>query len=130
LKATRPLIRVVAAQPSASAAFPASLAAGRPLLSFAAGETLADGLAGGIGELVFEHRDLIDETVIVDEPDIGGAIRDLWRDQGVRAEGAAAVAVAAARTWIRRNGGRAIAIVTGGNIDDGPFTAITREPSR
>ncbi|HVR72673.1 MAG TPA: pyridoxal-phosphate dependent enzyme, partial [Vicinamibacteria bacterium] len=49
LKTRAPRARVIAVQPEASPALRESLRLGRPLLEFPAGETLADGLAGGIG---------------------------------------------------------------------------------
>ena len=47
-----------------------SLAQGQPLLDYAAQPTLADGLAGGIGLMVYTHRHLVDEVVEVTEPEI------------------------------------------------------------
>jgi threonine dehydratase len=75
-------------------------------------------LAGGIGRIVFEHRDLIDEVVLVSEAEIEDAIVALLADDQVVAEGAGAVGVAALRSgkW-RADGGTVAALVTGGNID-------------
>lgn len=118
VKSRAPSVRIVAVQPEASPALPESIRQGRPLLEYPAGLTLADGLAGGIGRIVFEHRDLIDDVVLVSEPEIEDAIVALLADDQVVAEGAGAVGVAALRSgkWGR---GRqpVVAIVTGGNID-------------
>src|SRR5260370_12252155 len=59
LQAPVPGLRVVAVQPDASPSLRESLRQGRPLLTYPAGPTLADGLAGGVGEIDFAHRDPI-----------------------------------------------------------------------
>ena len=51
-----PDVRIVAVQPEASPALRESVAPGRALLDYPAEPTLADGLAGGIGDIVFAHR--------------------------------------------------------------------------
>jgi threonine dehydratase len=118
VKARAPSVRIVAVQPEASPALPESIRQGRPLLEYPAGPTLADGLAGGIGRIVFEHRDLIDDVVLVSEPEIEDAIVALLADDQVVAEGSGAVGVAALRSGKWRGGRHpVVAIVTGGNID-------------
>ena len=118
VKARAPGVRVVAVQPEASPALPESIRQGRPLLEYPAGPTLADGIAGGIGEIVFEHRDLIDDVVLVSEEEIGDAVVALLADDQVVAEASGAVGVAALRSGKWRADGRpVVAIVTGGNID-------------
>jgi len=118
VKARAPGVRIVAVQPEASPALTESIRQGRPLLEYPAGPTLADGLAGGIGEIVFEHRDLIDDIVLVSEDEIEDAVVALLADDQVVAEGAGAAGVAALRSGKWRADGRpAAAIVTGGNID-------------
>jgi threonine dehydratase len=118
VKTRAPSVRIVAVQPEASPALPESIRQGRPLLEYPAGPTLADGLAGGIGRIVFEHRDLIDDVVLVSEPEIEDAIVALLADDQVVAEGAGAVGVAALRSGKWRSGRHpVVAIVTGGNID-------------
>src|SRR5262249_11464427 len=64
-KALRPDVRIVAVQADASPSLRESLRIGAPLLEYAAAPTVADGLAGGIGQVVWEHRDLVDENVTV-----------------------------------------------------------------
>jgi threonine dehydratase len=118
VKTRAPSVRIVAVQPEASPALPESIRQGRPLLEYPAGPTLADGLAGGIGRIVFEHRDLIDDVVLVSEPEIEDAIVALLADDQVVAEGAGAVGVAALRSGKWRSGRHpVVAIVTGANID-------------
>jgi threonine dehydratase len=118
-KALVPDVRVVAVQPEASPALRASLEQGRALLEFPAGPTLCDGLAGGIGEMVFAHRDLIDDVVTVSEDETEDAMAALLGDDQVVAEGSGAVGVAAVRAGkvAAREGRPTVVIVTGGNVD-------------
>jgi threonine dehydratase len=118
VRARAPRVRVVAVQPEASPSLRESLARGEALLRYPAGPTLADGVAGGIGEIVFRHRGLIDESVTVPEHDIEDTIVALLAEDQVVAEGSGALAAAALR------GGRlstvprpVVAVVSGGNID-------------
>lgn len=119
VKARAPHVKVVAVQPDASPALRDSLVQQRPLLEYPFGPTLADGLAGGIGEIVFAHRDLIDEVVTVAESAIEDAVVALLSEDQVVAEGSGAVGVAALRSGrFRPADGRPVAcVVTGGNID-------------
>ena len=118
-KARSPRVRIVAVQPSASPALSESLRLGRPLLAYPAGPTLADGLAGGIGEIAFDHRDLVDEVVNVTEAEIEDAMVALLAADQVVAEASGAVGVAALRSGkvAVAGGGPAVAVVTGGNVD-------------
>jgi threonine dehydratase len=119
MKAKAPHVRIVAVQAEASPSLRESLRLGRPLLTYPAGPTLADGLAGGIGEIAFDHRDLVDEAVTVTEEEIGDAIVALLASDQVVAEGAGAVGVAALRAGKVGSAGRGpvVAVVTGGNVD-------------
>jgi threonine dehydratase len=121
VKAQRPDVRIVAVQPAASPALRDSIAQGQPLLDYAAEPTLADGLAGGIGLMVYTHRHLVDEVVEVTEPEIEDAIVALVTHDQVVAEGSGAVGVAALRSRrLRLDDGRPAAVViTGANIDAG-----------
>jgi threonine dehydratase len=118
LKARAPRVRVLAVQPEASPALRESLSLGRPLLEFPAEPTLADGLAGGIGEVAFVHRDLFDGVIVVPEADIEDAVVALLAEDQVVAEASGAVGVAAVRCGLvsAREGPVAI-VVTGANID-------------
>jgi threonine dehydratase len=120
VKDRAPKARIVGVQPDASPSLRESIRRGAALLEFPAGPTLADGLAGGIGEIVFAHRDLIDEVVVVPESDIEDAIVALIAEDQVVAEGAGAVGVAALRAGLvesAKDGRPVVAVVTGGNID-------------
>jgi threonine dehydratase len=119
VKSLAPQVRVVAVQPEASPAFRESIRLGRALLTFPAGPTLADGLAGGIGHVAFDHRDLVDEVVTVTESEIEDAIVALVASDQVVAEASGAVGVAAACSGrIAAAGlGPLAVIVTGANLD-------------
>lgn len=125
LKERHPGVRIVAVQPEASPALSESIRLGRALLEYPAGPTLADGLAGGIGRIVFDHRALIDEVVNVTEDRIRAAIRSLHHEEGVRAEASGAIARAAldleeCDDWPEP----IVCVITGGNIDDSVFETI------
>jgi threonine dehydratase len=118
VKARSPRVRIVAVQPSASPSLAESLRLGRPLLTYPAGPTLADGVAGGIGEIAFDHRDLVDEVVNVTEEEIEDAMVALLAADQVVAEGAGSVGVAALRSGkVAVDPGPAVAVITGGNVD-------------
>jgi threonine dehydratase len=119
VKARSPRTRIVAVQPAASPALAESLRLGRALLTYPAGPTLADGLAGGIGEIAYLHRDLIDDVVNVPEPEIEAAIVALLAHDQVVAEASGAVGVAAVRAGLVaiEAEGPIVAVVTGGNVD-------------
>jgi threonine dehydratase len=117
VKARAPRVRVVAVQAAASPSLSESLRQGRPLIEYPAGPTLADGIAGGIGAIAYEHRDLIDEVVDVPEAAIEDAVVALLAHDQVVAEGSGAVGVAALRAGLLTAAGTVVAIVTGANID-------------
>ena len=122
-------VRIVAVQPEASPSLRESIREGRALVEYAAGPTLADGLAGGIGEIVFAHRDLIDEVVVVPEAEIEDAIVALLAEDQVVAEGSGAVGVAALRAGLvgsAADGRPVVAVVTGGNIDAAVLARLLR----
>ena len=119
MKALAPGVRIVAVQPEASPALRESIRLGRPLLTYPAAPTLADGLSGGIGHVAFDHRDLVDEIVTVSEPEIEDAIVALVASDQVVAEASGAVGVAALRAGrvAAAARGPVAVVVTGGNLD-------------
>jgi threonine dehydratase len=66
---------------------------------------------------------LIDDVVVVKESEAEVALRRLAQESHLIVEGAAAVAVAAARHHRFRND-RVVAVLSGGNIDMPTFTRI------
>jgi len=126
LKARSPRTRIVAVQPALSPALSESLRLGQAQLTYPAGPTLADGLAGGIGDIAYLHRDLIDEVVNVPEPEIEAAVAALVASDQVVAEASGAVGVAAVRAGLVPvdGTGPVVAVVTGGNIDARVLTRL------
>ena len=114
VKALRPGVRIVTAEPETAAPLAASLRAGEPTgIDFT--PSFVDG-AGGRALLptMWEHaRGLVDEAVAVPLDDVAEAMRLLASRARVVAEGAGALALAAAQ----RREGRIVCIVSGGNID-------------
>ena len=128
-KAIDPTVRVVGVQADASPSYRESLRRGQALLEYPAGPTVADGIAGGIGELVFAHRALVDEDVLVSEEEIADAMVALLAQDQVVAEGSGAVGVAALRAGrVHAAEGRPVAVViTGGNVDASLLSRLLHE---
>lgn len=118
LRELAPNVRIVGAQSDKTAAMSLSVAAGHvvPIENEA---TLADGLAGQIDEEALAiGQYCADEIVTVSEQELGETIAWLWRTEGLKSEGAGAVAVAALRHGkISGLTGPVVAVVSGGNID-------------
>ena len=114
VKALRPDVRVVTAEPETAAPLAASLAAGEPTgIEFR--PSFVDG-AGGRTLLptMWERAlELVDEAVAVPLDEVAEAMRLLASRARVVAEGAGALALAAA---LRRDE-RTVCIVSGGNVD-------------
>jgi threonine dehydratase len=121
IKALRPGIRVVTAEPETGAPFAAALAAGEPReIEFQA--SWVDG-AGGRALLpgMWERaRELVDEAVAAPLADVEEAVKLLAARAHAVAEGAGALALAAA---LRRDD-RCVCIVSGGNIDPDVYARI------
>jgi threonine dehydratase len=118
VKARRPDVRVVAVQAEAAAAFPASLAAGRPvpLESMA---TMADGIAVACpGDLTLAHvQGLVDEVRTVSEEDLSRALLFCLERAKLVVEPAGVAAVAAILADPSAFAPPVVAVVSGGNID-------------
>jgi threonine dehydratase len=122
LRALRPDVEVVGCLPTASPAMARCVAAGA-VIDVPCGETWSDSTAGGVepGALTLPLcRALVDRFVEVDEEAIAKAMRDCLQRQHLLIEGAAGVAIAAARVDAARGGRghhrRAAIVVCGGNL--------------
>ncbi len=114
LRALRPDVRVVAVEPETAAPLTASLAAGKPR-AVDYRPSFVDG-AGGRALLptMWERaRELVDEADAVPLDEVAAAMRLLAARAHVVAEGAGALALAAAL----RRADRCVCIVSGGNVD-------------
>ncbi|MCU1670122.1 MAG: L-threonine ammonia-lyase [Blastococcus sp.] len=118
VKARRPDIRVVAVQAETAAAFPASLAAGRPV-ALTSMATMADGIAVACpGDLTLAHvRGLVDEVRTVTEEDLSRALLFCLERAKLVVEPAGVAAVAAVLADPAAFAPPVVAIVSGGNID-------------
>ncbi|WP_435744287.1 threonine ammonia-lyase [Nocardioides sp. SYSU DS0663] len=118
VKAVRPDVRVVGVQAAGAAAYPSSLAKGRPV-GLESMKTMADGIAVGMpGELTFAAvRDHVDEVRTVSEDSLARALLALLERAKMVVEPAGAAAVAALLDDPTGFGTPAVAVLSGGNID-------------
>ena len=128
LKAANPCVRVVGVTMEHGAAMYESIRAGHPV-EVEEEPSLADSLGGGIGldnRYTFELvRALVDDCVLVTESEIARAMRHLYRNDRVIAEGGGAVAVAAVLgSAVPDLSGNVVCVVSGGNVDMDVFTRI------
>jgi threonine dehydratase len=119
MKEVNPRIKVVGVESSAMPKMQASVAAGHPV-TIDAGRTLADGIAvrrPGDRTLPMVQK-YVDEIVTCDDEEIANAILLLLEREKTVAEGAGAIALAAAlQKKTRIEGKKVVMLVCGGNID-------------
>lgn len=119
LKDHNPAIRVIACQPSASPVMARSIEVGE-IIEMASEPTLSDGTAGGIeaDAITFPlSQRVVDEFVLVDEAQIGAAMRRFMDSERDVIEGAAGVAVAGLIELAGSiRGQKVVALICGGNI--------------
>jgi threonine dehydratase len=129
VKSVRPEVRVVGVQVDTVAAFPASLAAGRPIAVHSA-LTIADGIAvkrpgdltlGLIGQW-------LDDVVTVPEDEVAEAMVLLMEKAKLVVEGAGAVGVAAllGGEVAPASHGTTCVVLSGGNVDAGLLATVAR----
>ena len=118
LKAASPKINVVGVTMENGPAMVLSLEAGKPV-EVEEEESLADSLGGGIG---LENRytlslvqELVDETLLVSEDEIGQAIQYVFETQRMVLEGGAAVGTAALLAKKLEIQGQNVALIYSGN---------------
>jgi threonine dehydratase len=119
LKATRPGVRVIGCQPSASAVMTRSVEAGH-LLELPSGDSISDATVGLVeqGSITFPVcQACVDEWALVEESDLRSAIRLIAAHHSILIEGAAALAVAALRqSEGRYRGGTVVLVLSGSHI--------------
>lgn len=126
VKAADPGIRVLGVQSTETAAMYEAFKAGR-VVPCPITPTLADGLAGQVDEISYARaRAVVDAMHVVAEIAIPTAIRGLF-NQGVVAEGSAAVGVAGLLERVIAVDGPTVIVITGGNIDAARFARILAE---
>jgi len=118
LRAVRPEVRIVGVQAEQAAAWPGSLAAGKPVRLYDM-STFADGIA--VGEptlLTFEHVSaLVDDVVTVSEDQLARAMLLLLERAKLVVEPAGVASVAAVASYPERFTAPVVAVLSGGNID-------------
>ena len=121
LKAARPEVRVVTAEPETAAPLAAAFRTGAPL-EIDYRPSFVDGAGGRalLPTMWARAQELVDEAVAVPLADVEEAVRLLAARGHVVAEGAGALALAVA---LRRDD-RCVCIVSGGNIDPHVLAAI------
>jgi len=124
LKSASPGIKVIGVQSTQTRAMYDAFEAGR-VTPTDIGPTLADGLAGCVDETSYRRAlRVVDRMVLVDENALSAAIRSLYHSDGIIAEGAAAVTIAAVMQKEFQIEGPTVLVVTGGNIDATVFANI------
>ena len=121
-------VEVVGVECEASPAFHAALEAGR-IVEVEVHPTLADGLAGNMDpeSITFDlARCFVDRMVLAPETAIVDAIRGLFEEERVVAEGAGATAVAALAAGLPVPGRKVAVVVSGSNIDAERFSNVVR----
>src|SRR5689334_13016955 len=119
VKAARPDVRIIGVQAEQAAAYPLSLAAGKPV-PYENMQTMADGIAVGMpGDVPFSLvRDLVDGMETVTEEELSRALLFTLERAKLVVEPAGAAAVA---HLLGRAGqpvdGPVVAVLSGGNID-------------
>ncbi len=133
VKAAHPSVRVVGVNPAASPSALLSLERGEALDPFDHEPTLAHGLAGGFGRTGFLiARALVDQIVLVTEDEIKSAIGTLIDAEQTLAEpsGAAALAAVLFGRIATNLGGKAVVVISGGNIDSGTLQHVLSTVAR
>ena len=118
VKSLRPDIRIVGVQAEGAAAYPPSLAAGRPL-SIDNPVTMADGIkVGRPGDVPFRLvEELVDEVRTVSENDLSSALLLCLERAKLVVEPAGASSVAALLSDPGSFEGPVVALLSGGNVD-------------
>ncbi len=118
VKGVKPDVRVIGVQAEGAAAWPASLAAGKPV-RLPRPHTVADGIAvAEPGEVTFAHvSDLVDEVVTVQEEELSHALLLCLERAKLVVEPAGAAAVAALLKGTVKAPGPVCAVLSGGNVD-------------
>jgi len=123
--------RVWTVQSEASAAFAASLEVGSAVEALESnGQTLADGLEGGISKASFARTaSVVAGVTVLAERRIAAAMAFVYGRWGLRLEGSAAAALVPAIDGLTPliRGGDLVIVLTGRNVDDAVFHGVTGE---
>jgi threonine dehydratase len=124
LAATSPRTQVVACEPETGAPLAASLAAGHPVqVDYEASFVDGAGSKALLPAMWLRARGLVAASVALPLDEVAAAVRLLAERAHVVAEGAGALALAAALAG-KGGEGRVVCVVSGGNIDPGVLATI------
>ncbi len=119
--------RLLGVQSTATRAMHEAFVAGG-IAPFEDAPTLCDGLAGETeAESYARARAALSDLRLVPEPEVGPAIRALFENEGIVAEGSAAVGIAALLSDLWPVRGPVVVVISGGNIDAGRLSHILKE---
>ncbi|MFE3141938.1 threonine ammonia-lyase [Streptomyces scopuliridis] len=118
VKSLRPDVRVIGVQAAGAAAYPPSLAAGRPMV-VESPQTMADGIkVGRPGDIPFQLvQELVDEVRTVSEDELSSALLLCLERAKLVVEPAGASPVAALLSDPGAFHGPVVAVLSGGNVD-------------
>lgn len=121
----RPQVRVIGAEPEGAAKLTAALARGAPA-RVAQPRSIADGLlAPALGTFPWRAiRSAVHGAAVVNDREIGDAVRFLFERQGLRVEPSGAVPVAALLAGRVQLAGPVAAVLSGGNLDPDVFRRL------
>lgn len=116
-KMLNPKIRVIGVEPATAASMTAALAEGAPV-ELESANTIADGTAvKKVGEKIFPYaKENIDEVLLVEDDELIGAFLDMVENHKMVVENSGLLTVAALRQ-LNLKGKKAVAILSGGNMD-------------
>jgi threonine dehydratase len=130
IKKANPQVKIVGCQPEASPVMLESIKAGE-IVEWESKPTLSEGTAGGVerNSITFPLcKDLVDHWEVVSEEDIKWGIDFMWRTERAMVEGAAGMALAAARNMANDiKGNKVCVIMCGGNINKSIVEEIVSE---
>ena len=125
-RALRPQVRIVGVQSEATPAMYESRRRGQALLQHHGSPTLAEGLEGGAGAQSFPYvQRWVDDIRLVSEARLAESMGWLWRQEGLRVEGSAAVGVAALLDGLRLPEPVCV-VLTGANVDEDIWTQVVQ----
>ena len=126
VRASRPDVRVYAAEVATAAPFHAALAAGKPT-TISTSPSFVDGIGGKnvFGEMWPLARELLAGSLVVSVEEVAAAVRLLAERNRVVAEGAGAAPVAAAMNRAVE-AKTIVCVISGGNIDGDTLATILR----
>ena len=124
LRARRPQTRVYSVEPETGAAYAAAHRAGEPVtIDYRASFVDGSGSRRVLDEMWPRAESVVDEPLVATIEQTAAAVRTLALRMRVIAEGAGALATAAALAGAA-GGGRVVAVVSGGNIDASTLARI------